>query len=100
MDPDLVRSTFIWVRGSGSRGIKLSEKQSLTNKFLGFFCRKLYFSSLKLKKRAYLEGKGTDLKILFFFLTFKRWFEINLVIFCPVSGSALTKLCGIGSLYD
>ena len=25
-------------------------------------------------------------KILFFLLTFKRWFEINLVIFCPGSG--------------
>ena len=50
--PDPVGSRFIWVRVSGSRGIKSlikwSEKQSLTMK--PFFRRKLYFSSLNLKK--------------------------------------------------
>ena len=29
VDPDPIGSAFIWVHGSGSRGIKLSEKQSL-----------------------------------------------------------------------
>ena len=39
MDPDPVGSAFIWVRGSGSgsRGIKLREKQSLTKKVSYFF---------------------------------------------------------------
>ena len=43
VDPDLVRSGFNWVHGSGSgsRGIKslkkLREKQSLTNKIIFFF---------------------------------------------------------------
>ena len=36
-------STFIWVRGSGSRGIKRRVKQSLTNKFLGSFLGKYIF---------------------------------------------------------
>ena len=36
------------------------------------FNQQFYFLSLK--------------QILFFFLAFKRWFEINLVIFCPGSG--------------
>ena len=74
VDPDPVGSAFIWVSGSGfgSRGITLSEMQSLTNKL--FFCRKLYFSILKLKK---FRNKFDN---IFFFSTFKRWVEINLVI--------------------
>ena len=38
-DVEPVGSAFIWVRGSGSgsRGIKLREEQSLTNKLLCFF---------------------------------------------------------------
>ena len=38
VDLDPVGSAFIWVHGSGfeSKGIKLLEKQSLTNKVLGF----------------------------------------------------------------
>ena len=68
MDQDPVGSAFIWVRGSGSgsSGKKLREKQSLTNKFFGFFDRKLYFFKSETKKVAYLKGLGTDLKIFFF----------------------------------
>ena len=50
LDPDQVGSAFIWVRGSGSGCIKWREKQSLTNQVLGVFHRKLYLSSLNLKK--------------------------------------------------
>ena len=66
MDPDLFGSVD---PDSESGGIKLREKQSLTNKFWGFFCRKLYFFKSETKKVAYLKGLGTDLKI-FFFLDF------------------------------
>ena len=51
---DPVESAFIWVSGSISRGIKCRENQSLSTNFLGFFRRKLYFSSQSLKKVAYL----------------------------------------------
>ena len=37
VDPDTVGSAFIWVRGSRSRGIKLTKKQSLTKKKLRYF---------------------------------------------------------------
>ena len=40
-----------WIR---IQGYESKGKQSLTDKFLVFFCRELYFSSLKLKKVAYL----------------------------------------------
>ena len=36
VDLDTVGSALIWVRGSRSRGIKLRENQSLTNRFLEF----------------------------------------------------------------
>ena len=39
-DPDPVGSAFIWIRGS--RGIKLREKKSLTNKFLIFFLNYIF----------------------------------------------------------
>ena len=42
VDPDPVGSAFIWVRGSGSRGIKLRKKQSLTKK-MSFFVRNSIF---------------------------------------------------------
>ena len=46
VDPDPVGSAFIWVRGSGSRGIKLREKQTLTNNFLKvFFVGNIFFKS-------------------------------------------------------
>ena len=46
VDPDPVGSEFIWVRGSGSRGIKAEFNQQ---NVWGFFCKRLYFSSLNLK---------------------------------------------------
>ena len=70
MDPDPVWSAFIW--GRGSRGIKWGEKQILTNKFLGFFSRNLYFSILNLKRIRTVFG----------------------------SGPAFIKVCGSGSVYD
>ena len=53
---------------------KMKEKLSLTNKYFG------YFFKPETNKVAFLKGLGNDLKIFFFFLTFKRWFEIKLVI--------------------
>ena len=41
-------------------------KQSLTNKFLCFFCRKLYFFKSATIKVACPKGLGRDLKIIFF----------------------------------
>ena len=49
--------------------------------FLGGFCLyEIIFFKFETKKVAYLLELGKDLKTFFFFLTFKRWFEINLVI--------------------
>ena len=76
MDP--VGSALIWGRGSESGGIKLREKQSLI-----------------INKVAYLLGLGTDLKIFSFFLTFKRWVEINFVILLSWNGFAFTKILWI-----
>ena len=65
---DPVESAFFLVRGSGSRGIKIKGKAE--------FNQQIIFFKYETKKVAL----GTDLKIIFFFLTFKRWFEINLMI--------------------
>ena len=45
---DPVGSAYIWVRGSGSRGVKSREKQSFTNIWV-FFRWKLYFEPKKLE---------------------------------------------------
>ena len=44
-----------------------------------FFSSKSYFFKSETKKVAYMKVLGKDLKILFF-LTFKTWLEIKLVI--------------------
>ena len=49
MDPDPVGSAFIWVRG-----IKLREKQRLTNKYSDFLYAIIYFKSETAKKVVYL----------------------------------------------
>ena len=49
-DVEPVGSAFIWVRGSGSRGIKLRE--SLTKKILVVFWENIFFKS-ETKKVAY-----------------------------------------------
>ena len=72
--------------GSGSRGIKWREKQRLTNKFWGFFCRKLYFFKSETKKVAYLKGLGTDLKILFSWLLKMGWNQMS-DFYCPGAGA-------------
>ena len=68
-----------------------------------FFGRKLFIFKSATKIVAYLKGLGRDLKI-FFFLTFKRLFEIKLVIllswFRLGSETALIKFCGSGSAFD
>ena len=64
VDSDPVGSAFIWVPGSGSKGMKLREKQSLTKKIWGFFWGGNYILSAT-KKLAYLKGLGRDLKIFF-----------------------------------
>ena len=66
---------FIRVCGSGSRGIKGRENQSLRNKNLWVIRRKFYFSGLFFLMRANLYGLASDLM----FFTFIRCFEINLV---------------------
>ena len=43
VDPYLVGSAFIWVRGSGFRGIKIKEKQSLNKVKLSLFKDNLYY---------------------------------------------------------
>ena len=57
MDPDPVGSGFIWVRGSGSRGIKSliksREKQSLSNK-------NLFFSQEIICFKSEPSGSGLD----------------------------------------
>ena len=57
VDPDPVGSAFIWVRGSGSafRRYIMKGKAEFNQQIFGvFFRRKLYFSSLNLKKAANL----------------------------------------------
>ena len=57
VDPDPVGSTFIWVRGFGSRGVK-REKQSSTKEL--FSEANLFFKSEP--KYLISKGLGTDLK--------------------------------------
>ena len=72
VNPDLVGSGFIWVRGSGSRGIKSlikwREKLSLTNKNLSFSQEIIFLKSEPTKSRCFT-----------WLLKIKRCFE-NLVI--------------------
>ena len=46
----------------------------------------IIFFNLKLKKQISFKDKVQIRKYFFFFLTYKKWFETNLVIFCPGSG--------------
>ena len=60
-DVDPVGSVFNWVRGSGSRGIKLREKQSLTTKVLAVLARLAHSSSkLFMKRYAYTKVVGKN----------------------------------------
>ena len=49
--------------------------------FFFFFSQKIIFFKFEPKKVANLQGLGSDLKIIIFFFTFRRCFEINLVLY-------------------
>ena len=85
VDPDPV--------GSGSKGIRWREKQSLIN---SFFSQEIIFFKSEPKKVANLWGLGSDLKILSFFFVLKSiwWF------YWHGSGSVFIKFCGSGSVYN
>ena len=72
--PDLVGSAFIWIQRNILKG-----KSEFNQQIFGVFGGGNYiFFEFEPKKVANHQSLGTDLKQ--FFLDFKRWVDINLVI--------------------